>query len=82
MPGQSFNVMMRLFGPLEPWFDKSWRPVRDFCGHGIGQIFHVSPKILNFVRGGEGLELRGGMIFTGEPMINLGRGEVKMLADD
>lgn len=56
--------------------------VRDFCGHGIGQVFHDSPNILNFGRAGEGLELRAGMIFTVEPMINLGKGEVKMLADD
>jgi methionyl aminopeptidase len=56
--------------------------VRDFCGHGIGQVFHDSPNVLNFGRAGEGLELREGMIFTVEPMINLGRGEVKMRADD
>ncbi|MEO1343075.1 MAG: type I methionyl aminopeptidase [Pseudomonadota bacterium] len=56
--------------------------VRDFCGHGIGQVFHDSPNILNFGRAGEGLELREGIIFTVEPMINLGRGEVKMLAND
>ncbi|OAN89409.1 type I methionyl aminopeptidase [Sulfitobacter geojensis] len=56
--------------------------VRDFCGHGIGQVFHDSPNVLNFGRAGEGLELREGMIFTVEPMVNLGRGEVKMLADD
>jgi methionyl aminopeptidase len=56
--------------------------VRDFCGHGIGQVFHDSPNILNFGRPGAGAELREGMIFTVEPMINLGRAEVKMLADD
>ncbi len=56
--------------------------VRDFCGHGIGQIFHDSPDVLNFGRAGEGLELREGMIFTVEPMINLGQSGVKMLADD
>lgn len=56
--------------------------VRDFCGHGIGQVFHDSPNILNFGRPGTGVELREGMIFTVEPMINLGRAEVKMLADD
>ena len=56
--------------------------VREFCGHGIGQVFHDSPDILNFGKAGTGLELREGMIFTVEPMINLGRGEVKMLADD
>ncbi len=56
--------------------------VRDFCGHGIGRVFHDSPNILNFGRPGEGLELREGMIFTVEPMINLGRPEVKLLPDD
>ncbi|WP_323768820.1 MULTISPECIES: type I methionyl aminopeptidase [Roseobacteraceae] len=56
--------------------------VRDFCGHGIGQVFHDSPNILNFGQAGSGPELREGMIFTVEPMINLGRADVKMLADD
>lgn len=55
--------------------------VRDFCGHGIGQVFHDSPDILNFGRPGTGPELREGMIFTVEPMVNLGRSEVKVLAD-
>ncbi len=56
--------------------------VQDFCGHGIGQVFHDSPNILNFGRAGEGAELREGMIFTVEPMVNLGRPEVKLLSDD
>lgn len=56
--------------------------VRDFCGHGIGQVFHDSPNILNFGKTGSGPELREGMIFTVEPMVNLGRGNVKMRADD
>jgi methionyl aminopeptidase len=56
--------------------------VRDFCGHGIGQVFHDSPNILNFGRRNTGPELREGMIFTVEPMINLGGAAVKMLADD
>lgn len=56
--------------------------VRDFCGHGIGQVFHDSPNVLNFGKPGTGPKLREGMIFTVEPMINLGRGDVKMLADD
>lgn len=55
--------------------------VRDFCGHGIGRVFHDSPNILNFGRRNTGPELREGMIFTVEPMINLGRPDVKMLAD-
>lgn len=56
--------------------------VRDFCGHGIGQVFHDSPNILNVGKPNSGPELREGMIFTVEPMINLGRPDVKMLADD
>ncbi|KIN72572.1 type I methionyl aminopeptidase [Sulfitobacter guttiformis] len=56
--------------------------VREFCGHGIGQVFHDSPDILNFGTAGTGLELREGMIFTIEPMINLGRADVKLLADE
>jgi methionyl aminopeptidase len=55
--------------------------VRDFCGHGIGQIFHDAPNIMHFGSRGDGPELRAGMIFTIEPMINAGRPEVKILAD-
>jgi methionyl aminopeptidase len=56
--------------------------VRDFCGHGIGQVFHDSPDVLNFGKAGTGPELREGMIFTVEPMVNLGRAEVKVLRDE
>ncbi|MEK1872566.1 MAG: type I methionyl aminopeptidase [Rhizobium altiplani] len=55
--------------------------VRDFCGHGVGGLFHDSPNILHYGRANEGPELREGMIFTIEPMINLGRPHVKVLAD-
>ncbi|MCO6178130.1 type I methionyl aminopeptidase [Ciceribacter sp. RN22] len=55
--------------------------VRDFCGHGIGRLFHDSPNILHYGRADEGPELREGMIFTIEPMINLGRPHVKVLSD-
>jgi methionyl aminopeptidase len=55
--------------------------VRDFCGHGVGALFHDSPNILHYGRATEGPELREGMIFTIEPMINLGRPHVKVLAD-
>ena len=55
--------------------------VRDFCGHGLGLLFHDAPNILHFGRRGEGVELRPGMIFTIEPMINLGRPSVKVLGD-
>jgi methionyl aminopeptidase len=55
--------------------------VRDFCGHGVGQIFHDSPNILHFGRRGEGAVLKPGMFFTIEPMVNLGRPAVKLLSD-
>ena len=55
--------------------------VRDFCGHGVGKLFHDAPNILHYGNPGEGVELRPGMIFTIEPMINLGRPGVKVLND-
>ncbi|AQX26628.1 MULTISPECIES: type I methionyl aminopeptidase [unclassified Bartonella] len=55
--------------------------VRDFCGHGIGQLFHDAPNILHYGKLGEGVELKQGMIFTIEPMINLGKPEIKVLSD-
>ena len=55
--------------------------VRDFCGHGVGRLFHDAPSILHYGRAQEGAVLREGMIFTVEPMINAGRYEVKILAD-
>ncbi len=55
--------------------------VRDFCGHGLGRLFHDMPNILHYGRPGEGIELREGMFFTVEPMINLGRPQVKVLSD-
>lgn len=55
--------------------------VRDFCGHGVGQLFHDAPNILHYGRAGDGVALVPGMIFTIEPMINLGRPGVKVLAD-
>jgi methionyl aminopeptidase len=55
--------------------------VRDFCGHGIGRVFHDQPSILHYGEPGEGIALREGMFFTIEPMINAGRYEVKILAD-
>ena len=55
--------------------------VRDFCGHGLGQVFHDNPNILHFGRKGEGEVLKPGMFFTIEPMVNLGKPQVKLLAD-
>lgn len=55
--------------------------VRDFCGHGIGRVFHDQPQVLHYGRPGTGPVLREGMFFTIEPMINAGRYETKILAD-
>lgn len=55
--------------------------VRDFCGHGVGRLFHDAPNILHYGSPNEGVEMREGMIFTVEPMINLGRPHVKILGD-
>jgi len=55
--------------------------VRDFCGHGLGRIFHEAPSVLHYGRAGDGMVLKEGMFFTIEPMINAGRYEVKVLAD-
>lgn len=56
--------------------------VRDFCGHGLGRVFHAPPNVLHYGRPGTGAMLEEGMFFTIEPMINLGRPETKVLADD
>jgi methionyl aminopeptidase len=56
--------------------------VRDFCGHGLGRVFHAPPNVLHYGRPGTGPVLQEGMFFTIEPMINLGRPETKVLADD
>ena len=55
--------------------------VRDFCGHGVGILFHDKPNVLHYGTSGEGVRLEAGMIFTVEPMINLGKPHVKMLSD-
>jgi methionyl aminopeptidase len=55
--------------------------VRDFCGHGLGRVFHDKPNILHYGESGEGVRLEAGMLFTVEPMINLGKPQVKILAD-
>jgi methionyl aminopeptidase len=55
--------------------------VRDFCGHGVGRVFHDVPEVVHVGRPGTGPELRPGMFFTIEPMINIGRPDVKMLDD-
>lgn len=56
--------------------------VRDFCGHGLGRVFHSPPNVLHYGRPGTGPVLEEGMFFTIEPMVNLGRPETKVLSDD
>src|SRR5581483_931725 len=56
--------------------------VREYCGHGIGRVFHEDPQVLHYGRPGTGEELVPGMTFTVEPMINAGRPEVKLLPDN
>jgi len=60
---------------------KGFSVVRDFCGHGIGKIFHEPPNILHYGKKGEGIKLETGMIFTVEPMINEGIYNTKLLKD-
>ena len=55
--------------------------VRDFCGHGLGRVFHDEPNVLHYGVAGTGPELRPGMFFTVEPMLNIGTHEVKVLQD-
>jgi methionyl aminopeptidase len=56
--------------------------VRDFCGHGLGKIFHMPPSVLHYGKPGTGMALKPGMFFTIEPMINAGRFEIKVLSDN
>jgi methionyl aminopeptidase len=55
--------------------------VREYCGHGIGKIYHDEPQVLHYGRRGEGVKLEAGMVFTIEPMLNAGNRETKQLAD-
>ncbi|HMH66951.1 MAG TPA: type I methionyl aminopeptidase [Pinirhizobacter sp.] len=55
--------------------------VREYCGHGIGKVYHDEPQVLHYGRNGTGLELKPGMTFTVEPMINAGKPQTKQLPD-
>ncbi|HKJ83242.1 MAG TPA: type I methionyl aminopeptidase [Mariprofundaceae bacterium] len=55
--------------------------VREYCGHGIGREFHEDPQVMHFGKPGAGMEIREGMVFTIEPMVNLGKAAVKCLKD-
>ena len=55
--------------------------VRDFCGHGLGEVFHAAPNVLHYGLPGTGPTLEPGMFFTIEPMVNLGKADTKILSD-
>jgi methionyl aminopeptidase len=55
--------------------------VREYCGHGIGKVFHEEPQVLHYGKPGTGLELKAGMVFTIEPMINAGKAATRLLPD-
>mgnify|MGYP001211130625 CR=1 FL=1 len=60
---------------------KGFSVVRDFCGHGIGKIFHQAPNVLHYGKKGNGIKLETGMMFTVEPMVNEGAYDTKLLQD-
>ena len=55
--------------------------VREYCGHGIGRNFHEDPQVMHYGKPGAGMELRAGMCFTIEPMINAGKAPIRLLPD-
>jgi len=61
--------------------EHSFSVVREYCGHGIGRIYHEDPQVLHYGEAGSGLELKSGMTFTIEPMVNAGRRHVRLLPD-
>ena len=61
--------------------EQKYSVVRDFCGHGLGKVFHEFPNILHYGNKGEGESIEEGMFFTVEPMINVGKYDVRMLKD-
>jgi methionyl aminopeptidase len=67
---------------IQPYAEKNgFSVVREYCGHGIGQIFHEAPNILHYGKGGTGEIMKTGMIFTIEPMINAGKPQTKLKSD-
>jgi methionyl aminopeptidase len=61
--------------------DQHFSVVREYCGHGIGRVYHEDPQVLHYGRPGTGVELVPGMTFTIEPMINAGKRDVRLLPD-
>ncbi|MDQ7071094.1 MAG: type I methionyl aminopeptidase [Rhodobacterales bacterium] len=79
-PGNTFGDIGHAIQSYAEKFGMS--VVRDFCGHGLGRVFHSPPNVVHYGRAGSGPVLEEGMFFTIEPMINLGRPETKVLGDD
>ena len=91
----TYEAMMRAINILKPGIrlgdigneiqsyveEKGFSVVRDFCGHGIGNVFHKAPNVLHYGKKNTGMELRPGMTFTIEPMINAGKYDTKILGD-
>ncbi len=78
-PGTTTNDIGRAIQTLAE--SERYSVVRDFCGHGLGRVFHDAPTILHYVEPNYQVLLKPGMLFTVEPMINLGRHDVKILSD-
>jgi methionyl aminopeptidase len=67
---------------IQAFAEKSgYSVVREFCGHGIGKVFHEEPQVLHYGKPGTGLTLKAGMMFTIEPMINAGKRDIKQMPD-
>jgi methionyl aminopeptidase len=67
---------------IQTFAEKSgYSVVREFCGHGIGKVFHEEPQVLHYGKPGMGLKLQAGMMFTIEPMINAGKRDIKQMPD-
>ncbi len=76
------NTLGDIGNAIQKYAEKNnYSVVRDFCGHGIGKVFHCAPNILHYGQTGQGMKLQKGMIFTIEPMINLGKKDIKILND-
>jgi methionyl aminopeptidase len=78
-PGRHFGDIGAAIQPMAE--SQRFSVVREYCGHGIGPIFHEAPNVLHYVTSNKGEELKPGMIFTIEPMINAGKRFVKLLPD-
>lgn len=76
------NYLGDIGSAIQSYVEKNrYSVVREYCGHGIGQVFHEEPQVLHYGKPKTGLQLKAGMTLTVEPMVNAGRREVKLLPD-